>query len=536
LSKVKKLRERASANMRGDAEKFELGIAQKKIATALEDQLDRHLETTNPALIQQFRNARQQFAKIYSVEDALTPNGNISPAVLARQLNRGVPLSAGLKDIAEAYLMDKRAHRTVDDLGGKGEFSRLDVLVGGAEMLAHPERAGIIAAALGARPLARAAITSKAYQSRAIGPTLAEPGIAARAARGLTNTIKETERQDILRGITANPRLSGKSKQIETKFANEIASNFSGKIAEYNRLKDSENGKILSTDTARELSKDYLKDRTESEAVHEPASYLIKKLYAQKLKEAPKLGEDASVLFTAGGTGAGKTTAIKNIPAAERAKERSQMVYDTNLDSASNAIPKIDQALKAGKTVKIAYVYRDPVSALTQGALPRSMNQIKEFGTGRTVPLKAHLRTHLGSNKAIREIAEHYKDNSKVEIEIIDNSHGRGNAKIIAIDELPELDYGQTHGEVTKALDEAYSAGRITPEVYAGFKGKEAVPTRSMGAGPSGQPESQRSVGEPARLGQTLASIARPKGKLKSKLPLTIAITRGSEAYQDQQQ
>jgi GNAT superfamily N-acetyltransferase len=191
LSKIKKLRERASANMRGDAEKFELGIAQKKIATALEDQLDRHLETTNPALIQQFRNARQQFAKIYSVEDALTPNGNISPAVLARQLKRGVPLSAGLKDIAEAYLMDKRAHRTVDDLGGKGEFSRLDVLVGGAEMLAHPEKAAIIAAALGARPLARAAITSPMYQARAIGPTLAEPGIAARAARKVADVGKE---------------------------------------------------------------------------------------------------------------------------------------------------------------------------------------------------------------------------------------------------------------------------------------------------------------------------------------------------------
>ena len=191
LSKVKKLRERASANMRGDAEKFELGIAQKKIATALEDQLDRHLETTHPELIKQFRDARQQFAKLYNVEDALTPNGNISPAVLARQLKRGVPLSGGLKDIAEAYLMDKRAHRTVDDLGGKGEFSRLDVLVGGVEMAVHPEKAGIILAGLGARPLARSAITSKAYQSRAIGPTLAEPGIAARAARKVADVGKQ---------------------------------------------------------------------------------------------------------------------------------------------------------------------------------------------------------------------------------------------------------------------------------------------------------------------------------------------------------
>lgn len=191
LSKVKKLRERASANMRGDADKFELGIAQKKIATAMEDQLERHLEQTNPTLIQQFRDARKQFAKIYSVEDALTPNGNISPAVLARQLKRGVPLDGGLKDIAEAYLMDKRAHRTVDDLGGKGEFSRIDMLVGGAEMIAHPGKAGIIIGGMLGRPLARAAITSKRYQAKNIKPTLAQPSLASRAARKITEAGKK---------------------------------------------------------------------------------------------------------------------------------------------------------------------------------------------------------------------------------------------------------------------------------------------------------------------------------------------------------
>lgn len=191
LSKVKKLRERASANMRGDADKFELGIAQKKIATAMEDQLERHLEQTNPTLIQQFRDARKQFAKIYSVEDALTPNGNISPAVLARQLKRGVPLDGGLLEIAEAYLMDKRSHRTVDDLGGKGEFSRIDMLVGGAEMIAHPGKAGIIIGTMLGRPIARAAITSKGYQAKNIGPTLAQPSLASRAARKITQAAKK---------------------------------------------------------------------------------------------------------------------------------------------------------------------------------------------------------------------------------------------------------------------------------------------------------------------------------------------------------
>lgn len=193
LAKVKKLRERASKNMRGEADAFELGVAQKKIATSMEDLLDRHVESTQPGLIKDFRDARQRLAKIYNIEDALTPNGNISPAVLARQLKRNVPLTGGLKDIAEAYQMNKRAMRTVDDLGGKGEFSRLDVLVGGAEMLVHPAKAGLIAAGLGARPLARAIITSKPYQRAAIGSKAAQPGLISREARKIANSGRTLE-------------------------------------------------------------------------------------------------------------------------------------------------------------------------------------------------------------------------------------------------------------------------------------------------------------------------------------------------------
>ena len=82
-------------------------------------------------------------------------------------------------------------------------------------------------------------------------------------------------------------------------------------MAEYNALPDAQGGKVLNIDTARELSPDYATSRESrallSPAVHEPASFFIKQLYADRLAEMPP---DSTVMFTSGGTGVGKSTAI----------------------------------------------------------------------------------------------------------------------------------------------------------------------------------------------------------------------------------
>jgi len=184
LEKIKSLRDRAARNMKSpDAEKFELGLAQKKIATAMENQIERQVGATNPDLIKNFRAARVQLAKIYNVEDALGPNGNLSAAVLARQLKRGVPLSGGLKTIAETYQEFPRVMRYVDNLGGHAPFSALDYLVGGVEAAAQPHKAAAIVGALAGRPIARGIIKSEAYQGRAIRPREVTPSVISRTAR-----------------------------------------------------------------------------------------------------------------------------------------------------------------------------------------------------------------------------------------------------------------------------------------------------------------------------------------------------------------
>ena len=132
---------------------------------------------------------------------------------------------------------------------------------------------------------------------------------------------------------------------------------------EYAALKDSGGGKILNTDIARELSPHYLSDRTKSANVHEPSSQFIKQVYADKLSNPTPKGMDNTVVFTAGGTGAGKTTALEAVKNISESVKRAEMVYDTNMNKFETSDKKIQQALRANRKVSIIYTYRDPVEA-----------------------------------------------------------------------------------------------------------------------------------------------------------------------------
>ena len=303
-----------------------------------------------------------------------------------------------------------------------------------------------------------------------------------------------------------HPALSEADKAIESRLQTKISADFNGCVDEYSALKDSEGGKVLNTDTARELSPDYMKDRTKSAAVHEPASAFIKKLYAQKLQEEPGPGEEPMVLFTAGGTGAGKSTAIKNIPSIEATKSRAQVVYDTNMNGFESSKQKIDQALLAGKNVSIAMVVRDPEDALVNGALPRAENQRAKFGTGRTVPLREHIKTHVGAIEAVQRLAKEYEGDPRVQIRIIDNGLGKGNAQERDVAWLSRQQYNDVEQRVRAALEREHEAGRISNETYRGFAEADSNAlehdageaesllgsAQRSGPGPGGKPEPER--------------------------------------------
>lgn len=280
--------------------------------------------------------------------------------------------------------------------------------------------------------------------------------------------------------------LTPEQQRIEADFRRQIGTDPDAAMKAYTGLEDAAGGKILNTDTARELSADYLKNRGESAAVHEPASALVKFMYEKKLAEPPAPGEIPMVLFSAGGTGAGKTSALSRL--IPNAVKEAQVVYDTNLNNAGSAIRKIDQALAAKKNVTIAYVYREPIDALKGGALPRAMRQEKKFGTGRTVPLDKHIDTHVGSREAIDAIAAHYAGDERVQIRAIDNSQGKNNVKFVPLRSIPKVAkeaHNQLREEALQTLESEHQAGRISDAVRLGFA-PEQGPSGSAQRGAQG--------------------------------------------------
>jgi hypothetical protein len=175
VAKIRQLRNDAKGNLKlDDPEKVALGRAQRQVADALDAELARHVEALGkPELAAKYKAARVQWAKIHSVEDALE-GGNVSARELSKQKARGVPLSPELRIIADTYDAFDTVLQQVNKIRDHGPLSAVDYLLGVGGATANP---GLAAAVL-ARPAARALIKSNAYQRRFI----ASKGKAAQVA------------------------------------------------------------------------------------------------------------------------------------------------------------------------------------------------------------------------------------------------------------------------------------------------------------------------------------------------------------------
>src|SRR3546814_16076917 len=99
------------------------------------------------------------------------------------------------------------------------------------------------------------------------------------------------------------------------------------------------------------------------------------------------------------------------------------------MNTLSSAVDKVGQALAAGRDVRIAYVYRDPVEALTGGAIPRAERQAVKFGSGRTVPLAEHAKTHIGVRPVLEALAAPDDDDPRLEVAALHPRHRQGNSQ-----------------------------------------------------------------------------------------------------------
>ncbi len=181
LDMVKVLRESADKAYRaGDSG---LGKASKAAASAIEDQIERHLKDAgDAAAMAAFRRARQDIAKSYSVQKAVNPaTGDVSAQSLSRELSKGRPLSGELRTIAEVGSAFPKATQTLKE--SPKAISPLDFLSGGglAALSGNP----MALATIGARPAARSLLLSKGYQGLLARPPSYAPGILELGLPGL---------------------------------------------------------------------------------------------------------------------------------------------------------------------------------------------------------------------------------------------------------------------------------------------------------------------------------------------------------------
>lgn len=268
------------------------------------------------------------------------------------------------------------------------------------------------------------------------------------------------------------PQVGQSGNPIEAAYFDRLANDYTGLAAEYAQLPSTDGGRILNTDDAREMSPEYRMDRTRSADVHEPSSAFVKQMYAEKLAKDTPPGRDNMVLFTAGGTGAGKTTGLQEAAKVSDHIKNAEIVYDTNMNTFDSADKKIQQALKAGRNIGIVYTYRDPVEALENGALKRASRMEAEMGTGRTVPIEEHFKTHAGSREVMERLQDKYGDDHRFHMMVIDNSRGPGNATVVSgLDKLPKLDHTAVRKGLNDVLENAYRSGKISQAIYEGTRG-----------------------------------------------------------------
>jgi hypothetical protein len=265
--------------------------------------------------------------------------------------------------------------------------------------------------------------------------------------------------------VAADSRVVGDS--VAETFNRQIADDPMGMIELYKKLKDAEGGKVHDTDAFRELSSNYLADRSLSPSVHEPASALNKMYYAMRLAETQ--GQEGRWLFTGGGPGSGKSSG----PAGPM-RDSADLVFDGTLAKFDTNVLRIDDALKSGKDVDIVFVDRAPEKAIRQ-AVGRAMRQVKKEGSGRTIPIDHFAQMHVDSRKTIKQLVERYKGNPDVRIKLINNNGGPNDAARLSegftIDQIADLDYNQTVRRVTAVLEEMKREGKgvISDDIYRGF-------------------------------------------------------------------
>ena len=163
VEKIKVLRSDSDVNFRsGDPDKIRLAQVQKFASKQLEDLAERNLKNFNqPDVMTNFKQARQDIAKSYTIEKALNAaTGNVSGATLGQRAATGKIVPSELQALSNAAAAYPTAFQNVARIGSVPGFSPLDI-----------GTAGIASAAAGNPSVMLSAATRPTLRSLAVSPT-----------------------------------------------------------------------------------------------------------------------------------------------------------------------------------------------------------------------------------------------------------------------------------------------------------------------------------------------------------------------------
>ena len=183
VESIKRLRDSSKTNSSplASAVNKDLGKAQKFAAQQLEALAERNLKNFNqPDVMTNFRQARQDIAKSYTIEKALNAaSGDVSAANLGTLAKQGKIVPAELQTLANAAATYQNAFQNVSRIGSVPGISPVDVIPATTAAMATGNPSFL--ATIAGRPLVREAITSPRFQRNILPSTQPQtPGLINR--------------------------------------------------------------------------------------------------------------------------------------------------------------------------------------------------------------------------------------------------------------------------------------------------------------------------------------------------------------------
>ena len=162
----------------------------------------------------------------------------------------------------------------------------------------------------------------------------------------------------------------------------------------YDALPDSKSGKIISTDIARYLDERYALKLAVGKSRDLAPGWDLAWRYAQDRlrREIESRGKRRLLRLMAGGWAAGKTHALRHEPT-----QTPDLIWDGTLKEREWAFATIQNALKHGWKIEVAYVHRDLELSL-YGAVERWRE------VGRRVPLKELPKVHREVQRSVLDL------------------------------------------------------------------------------------------------------------------------------------